>query len=51
MKQGKPHRRIPWYCFDVPYEKPPTKGWWKKFQRQWERVWWKRQIRKEDYGE
>lgn len=24
------------------------KGWWKKFQRQWERVWWKRQIRKEE---
>lgn len=51
MKYNKPSRRIPWYCFDVPYEKPSTKGWWKKFQRRWERVWWKGQIRKDDYGE
>ena len=50
MKQKKPSRRIPWYEFDIPYENP-NKGWWKKFQRQWERVWWKRQIRKEDYEE
>lgn len=25
MKQSKPQRRIPWYEFDVPYEKPSHK--------------------------
>lgn len=37
MKRQKPHHRIPWWCFDVPYEKPPTKGWWKLWQRRKER--------------
>ena len=37
MKRQKPNHRIPWWCFDVPYEKTPTKGWWKIWQRKKER--------------
>lgn len=42
MKKQKPQHRIPWWCYD----KPPTKGWWKKFQRRTERVFWKRFLKK-----
>ena len=49
MKKKKPQHRIPWWCFDIPYEKPPTKGWWKKFYRRVERVYWKKYLKKEDY--
>lgn len=48
MKKSKPQHRMPWYEFDVLYEKPPTKGWWKRFQRRLERTIWKRRILKED---
>lgn len=48
MKQSKPQRRIPWYEFDIPHEKPPTKGWWKKFQHRLERNFWKRFLNKKD---
>ena len=48
MKQSKPQCIIPWYEFDVPYEKPPTKCWWEKFQHRLERNFWKRFINKED---
>lgn len=47
MKQQKPQHRIPWFCFDVPYDKPPTKGFWKRWQRQRERNFWKNKLKKE----
>ena len=43
MKRAKPQHRIPWWCFDIPYESP-QKGWWKRFQRRLERNFWKREI-------
>lgn len=48
MKCAKPQHRIPWWCFDEPYEKPSTKGYWKKFQRRIERLFWKKSIREEN---
>lgn len=47
MKRQKPEHRIPWWAFDIPIEKPPTKGWWKIWQRRKERRNGK-QICKED---
>lgn len=44
MKRAKPQHRISWWCFDIPYDKPSTKGWWKRFQRRLERNFWKREI-------
>lgn len=32
MKCAKPQHRIPWWCFDEPYEKPATKGTGKNFK-------------------
>ena len=46
MKHAKPQHRIPWWCFDVPHEKPSTQGWWKSFQKRLERNFWKREIRR-----
>ena len=45
MKRQKPHNRIPWWCFDIPFEKPPTKGWWKIWQRRKERRYGKEQAK------
>lgn len=47
MKRQKPHNRIPWWAFDTPIEKPPTKDWWKIWQRRKERRYGKEQVRKE----
>ena len=47
MKQQKPHNRIPWWAFDIPIEKPPTKGWWKIWQRRKERRHGKEQAKEE----
>lgn len=47
MKCAKPQHRIPWWCFDEPYEKPAT-NYWKKFQRRVERLFWKKSIREEN---
>lgn len=46
MKRQKPHNRIPWWCFEIPYQKPPTKGWWKIWQRRKERRYGKEQAKK-----
>ena len=48
MKQSKPQRRIPWYEFDVPYEKPPHKILVEEISTSLERNFWKRFINKED---
>lgn len=46
MKRRKPQHRIPLFAFDEPYDKPPTKGWWKIWQRRKERTFWKNEINK-----
>lgn len=48
MKRQKPHNRIPWWCFDIPFEKPPTKSWWKIWQRRKERRYGKEQAKGEE---